>query len=149
MRELRKRKRAQNKQRDIKLSLLEEENELQREENELLRRSIIALREQIERVKKHNYLNRKNDFLYVGELALLYLCKLCALSERLVLYWCLIILVSFFCALCGSVLRLCVCLPLRYTVVHTKGTRIKADKCAACGLFVFLCTFTGTNRVQR
>ena len=51
MRELRKRKRAQNKQRDIKLSLLEEENELQREENELLRRSIIALREQIERVK--------------------------------------------------------------------------------------------------
>lgn len=56
MRELRKRKRAQNKQRDIKLSLLEEENELQREENELLRRSIIALREQIERVKKHNYL---------------------------------------------------------------------------------------------
>ena len=51
MRDLRKRKRAQNKQRDIKLSLLEEENELQREENELLRRSIIALREQIERVK--------------------------------------------------------------------------------------------------
>lgn len=40
----RKRKRAEQKQRDIKAQLLEEENEL-------LRRNIIALRESLERMK--------------------------------------------------------------------------------------------------
>lgn len=52
MRELRKRKKQQNKQRDIKLDLLIEENELQKQENELLRKSIIALRERLELLEK-------------------------------------------------------------------------------------------------